>query len=71
MLIKLSFKSKISINIIFLINLIKKLAIKNSIHFKNCYKTNLKYFVTLLKSPHVYKTAQEQIGFKINKKNII
>ena len=71
MLIKLLFKSKISTNIILLIDLIKNFVIKNFVHFKINYKKNFKYCITLLKSPHVYKTSQEQIGFKINKKSLI
>ena len=70
MLIKLLFKAKNYISIIFLINIIKKIIIKNSLYFKHYSKTKLKYFITLLKSPHVYKTAQEQIGFKIHKKGL-
>jgi len=47
------------------LNFFSKINILNISFFKQKPKKNVKKFITVLKSPHVNKTAQEQFEFKI------
>lgn len=52
------------------LNFLLKLKITN-LKIKTISKQKLKQFTTVLKSPHVNKTAQEQFEFRIYKKKLI
>ena len=43
----------------------------NNLVIKYFPKQKIKKFVTVLKSPHVYKSAQEQFEFRIHTKNLL
>lgn len=54
------------------LNLFKNLdCTQNSVYWKTIPRLNKKNFITVLKSPHVNKTAQEQFEYRIYSKGII
>ena len=54
------------------LNLFKNLdCAQNSVYWKTVSRFNKKNFITVLKSPHVNKTAQEQFEYRIYSKCII